>query len=280
MTNEERRRKLIEERRVDEERRLGKRRKSKLHSWVDRKMEEGKKKGEEIGDTNPLGRFLMTVGLLVVAVGFYLMFTDGASETSLVIWFFSGLLLFFFGAITNGITGFEKHAPEIIDAVGDYMSEVSTKQNIRDRYSAYTKKHRLDEGEDSIIGGLMSRTDSPRDFEIELLKMLIHYGEKHLQSELNALLGVVEAEPEPAAESEEEREWAEEENVWARAGFTRKLDSEEAVLNEYERRKNQAWSDFDDGKITRERLQYRLDRLEQIKNEMLEELRRKDAMNE
>ena len=75
----------------------------------------------------------------------------------------------------------------LIGLVKGFIGDLSEKTTITDRYSVYIKKHGLDEGEKSTVGGMALRIADVKQFEIELLQMLIHYGEPHLQGRLDEL---------------------------------------------------------------------------------------------
>lgn len=153
-------------------------------------------------------------------------------------------------------------------------------RTIIDTYSHDIEKHSLKKR----VKKLSEDYFKPKKFKIALLEMLVHYGENGLKKELDELKGVVEPEPQPEPEpeeTEEEQEWKKEAGASAKAGFARKFGSKEAILKEWKRQQKKVRLRFaNDDAMTTEELEEKLNRLEETKNELIEELRIKGMMNE
>lgn len=174
---------------------------------------------------------------------------------------------------------------ELGKTINESFNKINSIENevmkMLDVYNPYIKKHRVSYFKVNRlrlqIWKYRPTEDIPKLFKVDLLNLLVHHGATELAKELDELKGATQPEP---TETAEEREWREEAEASARAGFARKFESEEAIVREHETQKKKVWTDFDDKKITREALEYKLNRLEEIKNELLQDLKIRDTMNE
>lgn len=145
---------------------------------------------------------------------------------------------------------------ESIEKENEFIDRENQKERIINLYITYVRKHNLFDSTYSIldpIGVLQRDYDDPLEFKIELLKLLINCGEKHLQGELDEILAEIENKNNKS-DSEAERTALEYKNISdeVEAELEGKFQLRKRIIVKFKEQENKVQAMVEIGSITKD----------------------------